>query len=119
MIYFIQHGDSGPIKIGFTKDDPNRRLGILQVGNPEKLMCIKVIEGNIRDEHDLHHKFRQHFIRGEWFQPAEELVSFVNSQEEYTEHSGLTPLSMTAGKQRVGGKRTYKTDLMFKCASAV
>ncbi len=42
MIYFIQAGENGPIKIG-QSDDPKERLKQLQVANPQRNYANKAI----------------------------------------------------------------------------
>jgi hypothetical protein len=61
FIYFIQSGEDGPIKIGFS-NQPDRRLPELQTGNPRAL-----IPGDTSVERQLHTRFEPARIRGEWF----------------------------------------------------
>jgi len=81
MIYFIQSGKAGPIKIGFTANDVNERLSALQAATPEKLQILMTKEGGKRLESQLHKKFDSLNIRREWFQPGEILVEFIASQK--------------------------------------
>jgi hypothetical protein len=68
IVYFIGGYPEGPIKIGFTSNsDPNRRLGELQVGSPEKLEILGQIDGTIETEHKIHSFLHLHKVRGEWF----------------------------------------------------
>lgn len=76
MIYFIQSG-TGPIKIGFTKEDARARLRDLQCANPEKLHLRAAFEGTRNDEKVLHAKFKHARIRGEWFWPIKELQDVI------------------------------------------
>lgn len=84
MIYFIQQGTDGPIKIGFAADC-ERRLDALQTGNPHDLHLLAVMGGDINREKELHQRFAEGNLRGEWFQPdtpgLHELV-FQAIQEE-------------------------------------
>lgn len=66
MVYFIQQGTDGPIKIGKTSE-PWTRLRELQCANPDDLRMLGVLEGGRDLEGRLHHEFRQGHIRGEWF----------------------------------------------------
>ena len=66
FIYFIQHGDSGPVKIGLSKT-PTERVNKLQTGNPRELILRHVIPGDRGVENDLHERFKAARIRGEWF----------------------------------------------------
>lgn len=68
-VYFIQAGIDGPIKIGFSKTDPSRRMGQLQAGCPWELRLLGFIPGTKFDEKLLQEKFSQFNIRREWFRP--------------------------------------------------
>lgn len=74
MIYFIQQGIAGPIKIGKT-EDMKSRMHDLQVGNPDQLRLVGVQD---RDEITLHIKYRDHRLRGEWFKASQEIVDYIN-----------------------------------------
>lgn len=75
-IYFIQHGAGGPIKIGIAKD-VERRLASLQSASPVPLHVLGAVRGTERGERQLHLRFAKHRIRGEWFQPVEDLLRYV------------------------------------------
>ena len=78
MIYFVQIGADGPIKIGFTSaSSPVDRLRALQVGVPYELRLLGVISGgSAQDERRLHASFDQHRLRGEWFIPVSEVLEY-------------------------------------------
>ena len=75
-IYFIQCGKSGPIKVGIT-DNVKRRLKTLQCANPCKLELLLAFLGGEVMECALHRKFSAHRLRGEWFEPAPPLTTFI------------------------------------------
>jgi hypothetical protein len=77
-IYFIQQGKNGPIKIGFT-DNIEKRLKELQTANPYKLNLLLCINGNLKSEKELHKRFEQHRLNGEWFEPVEEILDYIYS----------------------------------------
>jgi hypothetical protein len=81
MVYFIQIQDNGPIKIGSAKHPPSR-MSMLQIGIPEKLNLVMVLFGDNELERILHRKFNNHRIRGEWFRPHEDILSFIKSGED-------------------------------------
>lgn len=65
--YFIGARDSsGPIKIGSTAGDPQKRLKDLQTGSPEKLEVLAAIPG-ADHETRLHGEFAPYRLHGEWF----------------------------------------------------
>lgn len=79
MIYFIQSGDGGTIKIGFTNRSAVDRLADLQTGNPNTLRLLGELTGTAADELELHYHFAEYRIRGEWFSPVEQLLSFIGA----------------------------------------
>ena len=69
VVYFIQAGSSrGYIKIGVA-DCPERRLADLQTGNAHRLSLVAIVDGGESMERELHAKFKEDHIRGEWFRP--------------------------------------------------
>jgi hypothetical protein len=67
-IYFIQADENGPIKIGFTSDDPNRRLSQLQTGNASALKLLGAIKGTFARERQFHIALSKWRLQGEWFE---------------------------------------------------
>ena len=80
MVYFIQEGENGPIKIG-RSGNPEKRLGNLQEGNPRKLKIIAVLHGDRQRENEIHHELRRFGIRGEWFYPTREVFDYINRDQ--------------------------------------
>ena len=76
MVYFIQAGLSGPIKIGVA-NNPKARLHTFQVGHYEELRLLAAIEGAEPEEAALHRRFASLRIRGEWFRPARALLEEI------------------------------------------
>lgn len=79
MIYFIQQGCDGPIKIGYSNNNVYERLISLQIGNPNELKLIEEIPGTRRVEKKLHKRFSNERIRGEWFEYSERLKLFIEN----------------------------------------
>lgn len=86
FVYFIQQGSDGPIKIGLAAN-PEKRLGTLQSGNPDRLYVRAIIRTAEpkKLEIDLHGLFRQHRVGGEWFQPTAELLAYMEEHGESKE----------------------------------
>ena len=101
MIYFIQAGQNGPIKIG-KSDDPERRLGQLQTGHYEKLRLLWVSFAPDSDEEKLHDLFKDVHIRGEWFEPEDVILKLM----DYTNSCFVTVWSE-------GKKRNIKVNYNF------
>ena len=80
MIYFIQAGENGPIKIGYTQyqDVASKRLIALQISCPYKLNLLAKIEGGMILEKRLHMMFKKHWMRGEWFRPDREIFDIID-----------------------------------------
>jgi hypothetical protein len=78
-VYFIRFGECGPIKIGKCSGSLAIRLSSLQVGSPERLRLMGIIEdpSEVFSEDYLHAKFLHLWIRGEWFHSTRELTDFV------------------------------------------
>lgn len=75
-VYFIQQGESGPYKIGWSKD-VERRLGELQVANPFPLHIRAVLEGTRMLESETHARFKSASMAGEWFENTDEIRAFL------------------------------------------
>lgn len=110
MIYFIRAGDNGPIKIGITKEITGRVKG-LQTAHYEDLQIVGVMPGDRNLETTLHNKFSQHHIRGEWFQPAEEILTFV--QENCSGKDGAETQYLGNGEYRILLSKPYKATMQF------
>lgn len=68
-VYFIQRGTDGPVKIGHSKR-VSARLAGLQSGCPEPLSLIGILPGGRKKEMELHAKYADLRLTGEWFKPA-------------------------------------------------
>jgi len=74
LVYFIQCGISGPIKIGLTNGIINR-ISDIQVCNPYAVELIGYLPAKSRAnaihlETKLHRLCSKHHRMGEWFEPA-------------------------------------------------
>lgn len=86
VIYFIRVGDAGPIKIGWAKNGPLRRLADLQIAHFEELKIVGVIRcESILEETLVHDRFRYLRIRGEWFEPAPEILDYIAQHAKHWE----------------------------------
>src|ERR1051325_6662794 len=75
ILYVMQRGDDGPIKVGISVN-AKKRLKTLQTGNAEKLKLLRVF--TMRDvEKAIHGELeREARLHGEWF-PAELLPNIL------------------------------------------
>lgn len=76
-VYFIQADENGPIKIGFTTDDPKKRLAQLQTGNPSVLKLLGSINGTTAREREFHSALSEWRLQGEWFQSHPTVLAAV------------------------------------------
>ena len=76
LVYFIQEGDSGPIKVGVAKN-VKTRMNTLQVGNPRTLHLLGTMPAKVGTERVLHNRFRHSRIGGEWFTPGEDILNYI------------------------------------------
>lgn len=77
FVYFLQAGEAGAIKIGFSATSVERRIHGNQVGCPERLIVLGVVAGDVALEKRLHKAFRPCALRGEWFAPHRRLIAFI------------------------------------------
>jgi hypothetical protein len=75
MVYVILAKETGRIKIGHTEGEPVERLRNLQTGSSEALELLVVMEGTRATEAALHRQLRSSRLRGEWFNPTEEVLA--------------------------------------------
>jgi hypothetical protein len=103
ITYFIvAEGLSDRVKIGKTKSLAHR-ITELQCGSPSKLSLWKVIFGDL--EKQIHERFSEQRIHGEWFLLNPDLAEFVNS----------TAVDYEFPKKAQGLKRgCKKSDLSFE-----
>lgn len=77
MIYFIQDEVTTHIKIGFTDHPPEDRVAQLQTGSPSKLVLLASCVGDRSTEDELHERFKDARVHGEWFRPVPALLQFI------------------------------------------
>lgn len=76
VVYFVQRGEGGPVKIGTTRD-VDSRLSALQTASSEPLILLGTMSGSRALEADLHRAFEPHRLHGEWFKPDLSLLEHV------------------------------------------
>lgn len=78
IIYAVQCGADGPIKIGICLVDRlESRLKNLQTACPYELRTLGTRAGTRSYEMELHRRFQAAHLRGEWFHPVKEIIEFV------------------------------------------
>lgn len=102
MIYFIQAGNGGPIKIGYTYSALGQRISAIQTSCPFKIKLIGICTGDKFKENYLHRIFGHHNIRGEWFRPTREILDFIKT------NSKNPKLINTSESKSIQNKSDYK-----------
>jgi len=77
-IYVLENPVSRRLKIG-TSRVPDRRQRDLEAGAGGPLNRIALVPGDYRLERELHTRFAAHRVAGEWFEPHEEVVTWLHS----------------------------------------
>lgn len=77
MIYFMQDSKTHAIKIGYSAGGGEARRGALQTGNAHPLVLLAEVPGDQAAERDLHDRFHEDRLCGEWFRPSPGLVSYI------------------------------------------
>lgn len=83
IVYFMQAGDDGPVKIG-TTNSVFSRFSSLQTGSPVILHLRAFQAGDRKTERQYHEVFAPHRISGEWFEPVPKLlatIAAINAQQ--------------------------------------
>lgn len=76
-VYFLQGEVTRRIKIGFSTDLDSRVKQLYMVCS-EHLELLHFIEGGTLDEEKhLHNKFSEFNVKGEWFEPSDELLNYI------------------------------------------
>jgi hypothetical protein len=72
-VYLIRSGSDGLVKIGFS-ETVHKRLTKMQVGSPDKLTVLRILDGGKELEAALHARFKSYRVRGEWFTFSEDML---------------------------------------------
>lgn len=98
-VYFIQSGQTGPVKIGSAQWPKNRVHG-LQAGNPEKLRLIHTVDGWLPAERQIQRHYAHLRLRGEWFRFCPTMLTVEKIIEIDT--SGAPKAGVTHDQVRAG-----------------
>lgn len=76
IVYFLQCGKGGPVKIGWSTDGWGRVLSIA-MGMPHRMAFVSIVVGGRQLERRLHQRFKRYRLNGEWFKPEGELKALM------------------------------------------
>lgn len=82
VVYFVQCGIDGPIKIG-TTTNLSARLSSLRTSQPHGLAVLAIADGGRELEKAYHKQFAAHRTVGEWFNPHSDILCEVNRLEGF------------------------------------
>ncbi len=83
LVYFIQDSRGGEIRIGVAREGRlQKRIQSLQLGNPGDLKLLGLIKARNAEAlaRELHSTFSDAHVRGEWFRPETDLLSYIRSR---------------------------------------
>jgi hypothetical protein len=81
MIYFMQTGTEGLVKIG-KSTDVNFRIETIQSWEPSALHIIRTLDAPDWVERWLHRQFAPHRKRGEWFKFHPDMLTIVPQENK-------------------------------------
>ena len=79
IVYFIRCKVTGRVKIGTTLN-LQQRLSALRGSSPTELEVIGFVDSSDWPEKDLHGRFREHRLHGEWFEGVDQILGFARRQ---------------------------------------
>jgi hypothetical protein len=86
VIYFAEALGADAIKIGYTRGladgTPHGRISTMQSNCPLTLKLRATLPGGYADERELHVRFSDDWIRGDWFRASPELRAFISQFPE-------------------------------------
>lgn len=77
-VYFITCRKTGTVKIGSSLE-PHVRLKELQTAHPFELKVEAILPGGVEEEHDMHRRFADERLRGEWFTITEMIELIIRN----------------------------------------
>lgn len=90
-VYFIKNERTGSYKIGHSIS-PECRLQELQTANEDNLILdCAIYNVGVYTERNLHARWKDLRIRGEWYQPNEDMLEFIATARDHWnayKHSG-------------------------------
>jgi hypothetical protein len=84
-VYFVG-GDCECVKIGWTREDPRKRLRALQTGSPVRLYLLAWTKAEPFHEKEYHQRFKASWSHGEWFKKSPALLSLIDGLNRTNNH---------------------------------
>jgi hypothetical protein len=113
-VYFCYNRTDGLLKIGYTRttagatqDFVSKSIGNrLRADFGRDLWLLGIIDGARSEEKELHRRFAEERIRGEWFTPTPRICTFLESQH-FTHSVSLA--ASRPGNPGAGRPKKYKS----------
>lgn len=109
MIYFVVAPELGRTKIGFATD-PWKRFSKLQSDSPCRLELVALQPGDCSTEADLHDRFSQSRLHGEWFASSAPLQAHIETLPRAVRPRRETPVGDLVAA--VGISQTYASMIL-------
>lgn len=78
VVYFLYCEAASAVKIGFTTQNVRLRMGAIQCGNPYPVVLLALLNGTTATEEELHLKFQDLWMRGEWYRYEGALADYID-----------------------------------------
>jgi hypothetical protein len=119
-VYLIWQEGTDLYKIGMTNGEPKDRLSQLQSGNPSKLelICVMKSESPMSKEQELHKRWQEYRVQGEWFKIHPTLINeLLSSFEHQLQDPVFTQVGYQVGMQitkqfHEGAKKAINSTLL-------
>lgn len=106
----------GEIKIGTSRDVRNR-VNSLQTGCPYNLEILATRPGGVREEAELHRRFRHARLRGEWYLPDSGLLEYVTDLPDVLpSYEGPLPAHARTQQALAYARHVQRTDFEQRTA---
>jgi hypothetical protein len=93
LLYVIQAGELPAVKIGMTRDLP-QRINDIQTYNPAPVRCLTVMPGGSGLESMLHYQLRPLRMHGEWFRLTDEIQSLCRLGQEMLREAAASAVGL-------------------------
>ena len=105
VVYFVQKSSDGMIKIGYSNCIRCRLFALNQIAG-EKVRVLSIFDGGKQQEKELHLRFAKYRISGEWFEPHESLLEYIEKRShECLELSEFPKKTQFVKAVNIGEKR--------------
>lgn len=92
FVYLIYDENNDLYKIGVTRKNDNKRIKILQTGNPTELRILYIYECEypFRLETMLHNKYKNNNVMNEWFALKDkEVIEFIKECDKLNDQINI------------------------------